>query len=233
VNAAFVRTPEEAATDVSLMTRAGVTRIVRFAFKLVESRPRKLLTVVTKSNAQRHAMVMRGEIAAEIAKGLADFGQDAGRRHYHAHELKPQTLDMIAVTNLHADILSDLAPALARLARYCADRQSHASAFDIMSEGVANHIWSAAMMLEHLGKTAAAARLMKALERVTANPDPHTPDLGGRADTRNVTDAVIDAIQAEERLRGEMPGEWSDTRVPAPLRRIFDAGFAAPTRKRL
>ena len=99
MNAAFVRTPEEAAIDVSLMTRAGVTRIVRFAFKLVESRPRKLLTVVTKSNAQRHAMVMWGEIAAEIAMGFADFGQDAGRRHYHAHELKPQTLDTIAVTN--------------------------------------------------------------------------------------------------------------------------------------
>ena len=99
VNAAFVRTPEEAAIDVSLMTRAGVTRIVRFSFKLVESRPRRLLTVVTKSNAQRHAMVIWGEIAAEIAMGFADFGQDAGRRHYHAHELKPQTLDTIAVTN--------------------------------------------------------------------------------------------------------------------------------------
>ena len=80
--------PEEVATDVSMMTRAGVARIIRFAFKLAQSRPRKLLTVVTKSNAQRHAMVMWDEIAAEVAQGIPgrDLGQDAGRCHDHAHD---------------------------------------------------------------------------------------------------------------------------------------------------
>src|SRR5436189_2237078 len=64
--------PIEAATDVSIMTRAGVERIIRFAFKLAQSRPRKLLTVVTKSNAQRHAMVMWDQIAAEVSKDFPD-----------------------------------------------------------------------------------------------------------------------------------------------------------------
>ncbi len=79
--------PLEAATDVSMFTRAGVERILRFAFKLAQSRPRKLLTVVTKSNAQRHAMVMWDEIAARGRARLQgrDLGQDAGRRHDHAH----------------------------------------------------------------------------------------------------------------------------------------------------
>ena len=80
--------PEEVATDVSIMTRAGVARIMRFAFGLAESRPRKLLTVVTKSNAQRHAMVMWDEIAAASRRRVPgrDLGQDAGRRHDHAHD---------------------------------------------------------------------------------------------------------------------------------------------------
>ena len=80
--------PEEVATDVSIMTRTGVDRIIRFAFKLAQSRPRKLLTVVTKSNAQRHAMVMWDEIAAEVAKEFPgrDVGQDAGRRDDHADD---------------------------------------------------------------------------------------------------------------------------------------------------
>ncbi len=76
----------------------------------------------------------------------------------------------------------------------------HGSAFDIMGKGVANPVgtfWSAVMMLDHLGEAAAAQRLMKAIERVTADPDLHTPDLGGAANTRKVTDAVIRAIQAE------------------------------------
>jgi tartrate dehydrogenase/decarboxylase/D-malate dehydrogenase len=68
--------PEEAATDLSLMTLAGVTRITRFAFNLAQSRPRKLLTVATKSNAQRHAMVMWDEIAGEVAKEFPDVASD-------------------------------------------------------------------------------------------------------------------------------------------------------------
>jgi tartrate dehydrogenase/decarboxylase/D-malate dehydrogenase len=206
---------EEAATDVSLMTRAGVTRIMRFAFRLALSRPRKLLTVVTKSNAQRHAMVMWDEIAAEVGREFPEVTSDKMLVDAMTMRmvLKPQTLDTIVATNLHADILSDLAAALAGslgiapTANLNPERKFpsmfepiHGSAFDIMGLGIANPVgtfWSASMMLEHLGEPAAAARLMKAIERVTANPALHTPDLGGKANTRDVTDAVIAAIEAE------------------------------------
>ena len=207
--------PEEAATDVSLMTRAGVTRIMRFAFRLAQSRPRKLLTVVTKSNAQRHAMVMWDEIAAEVAFEFPDVTSDKMLVDAMTMRmtLKPQTLDTIVATNLHADILSDLAAALAGslgiapTANLNPERKFpsmfepiHGSAFDIVGRGIANPVgtfWSGVLMLEHLGEPAAAGRLMKAIERVTANVSLHTPDLGGAATTRQVTDAVIAAIRGD------------------------------------
>jgi tartrate dehydrogenase/decarboxylase / D-malate dehydrogenase len=205
--------PLEAATDVAMFTRAGVERVMRFAFKLARSRPRKLLTVVTKSNAQRHAMVMWDEIAAEIAREFADVTWDKMLVDAMTVRMvmRPQSLDTIVATNLHADILSDLAAALAGSLGIAPTgninpersfpsmfEPIHGSAFDIMGKGVANPIgtfWSAAMLLEHLGETAAAARLMQAIERVTAEPRFHTPDLGGKARTTDVTAAVIAAIQ--------------------------------------
>jgi tartrate dehydrogenase/decarboxylase/D-malate dehydrogenase len=207
--------PEEAATDVSLMTRAGVTRIMRFAYRLAQSRPRKLLTVVTKSNAQRHAMVMWDEIAAEVAREFPDVTSDKMLVDAMTVRmtLKPDTLDTIVATNLHADILSDLAAALAGslgiapTANLNPERKFpsmfepiHGSAFDIVGRGIANPVgtfWSGVLMLEHLGEPAAAGRLMKAIERVTANVSLHTPDLGGAATTRQVTDAVIAAIRGD------------------------------------
>ena len=104
--------PIEVATDVSIMTRAGVERIFRFAFALARSRPRKLLTIVTKSNAQRHAMVMWDEIGAEVAREFPDVTGDKMLVDAMTMRmtLKPETLDTIVATNLHADILSDLAP---------------------------------------------------------------------------------------------------------------------------
>jgi tartrate dehydrogenase/decarboxylase/D-malate dehydrogenase len=207
--------PEEAATDVSLMTRAGVTRIMRFAFALARSRPRKLLTVVTKSNAQRHAMVMWDEIAAEVALEFPEVTWDKMLVDAMTVRMtmKPQTLDTIVATNLHADILSDLAAALAGsigiapTANLNPERKFpsmfepiHGSAFDIMGKGIANPVgtfWSAALMLEHLGEAAAAGRLMRAVERVTAEPRLHTPDLGGNATTRQVTEAVIAAVRGD------------------------------------
>ena len=204
--------PEECATDVSMFTRAGVARIMRFAFRLARSRPRKFLTVVTKSNAQRHAMVMWDEIAAEVATEFPDVTWDKMLVDAMTMRmtLKPETLDTIVATNLHADILSDLAAALAGslgiapTANLNPERKFpsmfepiHGSAFDIMGKGVANPIgtfWSTVMMLDHLGEQAAGARLMKAVERVTADPRFHTPDLGGRARTADVTAAVIEAI---------------------------------------
>src|ERR1700761_9091564 len=207
--------PLEAATDVAMFTRPGVERIMRFAFRLARSRPRKLLTVVTKSNAQRHAMVMWDEIAAEIAAEFPDVSFDKMLVDAMTMRMvmRPQTIDTVVATNLHADILSDLAAALAGSLGIAPTgninpertfpsmfEPIHSSAFDIMGKGIANPIgtfWSAVMMLEHLGEPAAATRLMRAIERVTADPSLHTPDLGGAATTRKVTDAVIGAIRAD------------------------------------
>ena len=205
--------PNEVAQDVSVMTRSGVQRIIRYAFRLAQSRPRKLLTVVTKSNAQRHAMVMWDEIAAEVAKEFPDVAWDKMLVDAMTVRmtLKPESLDAIVATNLHADILSDLAAALAGSigiaptaninpeGRYPSMFEPiHGSAFDITGKGVANPVatfWTAAMMLDHLGEKKAAARLMKAVERVTADPNLHTPDLGGSATTVQVTDAVCEALR--------------------------------------
>jgi tartrate dehydrogenase/decarboxylase / D-malate dehydrogenase len=204
----------ESATDVSLMTRAGVERIFRFAFKLAQSRPRKLLTIVTKSNAQRHAMVMWDEIGAEVAAEFPDVSWDKMLVDAMTMRMtmKPGSIDTIVATNLHADILSDLAAALAGsigiapTANLNPERTApsmfepiHGSAFDITGKGIANPIgtfWTAVMMLEHLGEAKAAARLMRAIERVTADASLHTPDLGGRATTQMVTDAVCAALRA-------------------------------------
>jgi tartrate dehydrogenase/decarboxylase / D-malate dehydrogenase len=204
--------PLEVATDVSILTRTGVERIMRFAFKLARSRPRKLLTVVTKSNAQRHAMVMWDEIAVEIAAEFKDVIWDKMLVDAMTMRMvmKPETLDTIVATNLHADVLSDLAAALAGslgiapTANLNPERTFpsmfepiHGSAFDIIGKGIANPIgtfWSAVMLLEHLGEKSAAKRLMQAIERVTADKRFHTPDLGGSAKTAEVTAAVIGAI---------------------------------------
>jgi tartrate dehydrogenase/decarboxylase / D-malate dehydrogenase len=107
--------PEEVGTEVAIFTRVGVERIMRYAFKLAQSRPRKLLTVVTKSNAQRHGMVMWDEIAEEVSNEFPDVTWDTMLVDAMTVRmtLKPQSLDTIVATNLHADILSDLAGALA------------------------------------------------------------------------------------------------------------------------
>jgi tartrate dehydrogenase/decarboxylase/D-malate dehydrogenase len=123
---------------------------------------------------------------------------------------RPKSLDTIVATNLHADILSDLAAALAGslgiapTGNIDPERRFpsmfepiHGSAFDIMGKGLANPIgtfWSAAMMLEHLGETEAAGALMRAIESVTAQPALHTRDLGGTATTEQVTEAVCRAV---------------------------------------
>ena len=205
--------PIEVATDVSMMTRAGVERIMRYAFKLAQTRPRKLLTVVTKSNAQRHAMVMWDEIAVQISKEFPDVKWDKELVDAATARMvnRPATLDTIVATNLHADILSDLAAALAGSLgiaptgnidperRYPSMFEPiHGSAFDIMGKGLANPIgtfWSVVMMLEHLGEQAAADRLMKAIEAVTANPRLHTRDLGGLATTAQVTAAICEQLK--------------------------------------
>jgi tartrate dehydrogenase/decarboxylase / D-malate dehydrogenase len=203
--------PEEVATETSVFTRTGVTRIHRYAFGLARSRPRKHLTLVTKSNAQRHGMVMWDEIFYEVAKDFPDVETQRVLVDAVTTQmvLKPQALDTFVATNLHADILSDLAAALsgslgiAPTANLNPERRFpsmfepiHGSAFDIAGKGIANPIatfWTASMMLEHLGEREAAFRLLEAVEAVTARR-VHTPDLGGEATTRIVTAAVCDAL---------------------------------------
>ena len=198
----------EVATDITVMTRAGVERIMRYAFGLAASRPRKLLTVITKSNAQRHAMVMWDEIALEISQEVPGVRWDKELVDAATARMvnRPASLDTIVATNLHADILSDLAAALAGslgiapTANFDPERRGpsmfepiHGSAFDIAGKGLSNPIgtfWSAVMMLEHLGESVAAVRLMSAIERVTANPKLHTRDLGGNSTTLEVTEAL-------------------------------------------
>ena len=204
--------PEEVGTEVSVFTRTGVERIMRFAFQLARTRPRKLLTVVTKSNAQRHGMVMWDEIAAEVARDFPDVNWDKMLVDAMTTRmvLKPCSLDTIVATNLHADILSDLAGALAGslgvapTANIDPERRFpsmfepiHGSAFDITGQGIANPVasfWTAAQMLEHLGQPRASERIMAAVEDVCA-AGIMTPDVGGSATTADVTDAVVDAVR--------------------------------------
>lgn len=154
-----------------MMTRSGMDRIIRSAFTLAQSRPRKLLTVVTRSNAQRHVMVMWDEIAAEVAHDFPDVTWD--KRLVDAMTMcmtmKPQALDTIVATNLHADILSDPAAAfagslgIAPTANLNPERAYpsmfepiHGSAFDITGKGIVTPIapfWTACWMLEHRSRS--------------------------------------------------------------------------------
>ena len=203
--------PEEVGTETAIYTRAGCERIMRFAFELARTRPRKQLTVVTKSNAQRHGMVLWDEISAEVGAQFPDVAADKMLVDAMTARMvnNPGSLDTVVATNLHADILSDLAAALAGslgiapTANLNPPRKFpsmfepiHGSAFDITGKGIANPIgtfWTAVLMLDHLGEKNAAARLMAAIEKTTAD-GVFTPDLGGKAKTKDVTQAVIDAL---------------------------------------
>lgn len=204
--------PEEVGMDVAVFTRTGVERIQRFALELARSRPRRKLTLVTKSNAQRHGMVFWDEVFEEVRQDFPDVEIDKMLVDAMTTRmvLDPRSLDTIVATNLHADVLSDLAAALtgslgiAPTANLRPERDApsmfepiHGSAFDIMGQGIANPIgafWTGAMMLDHLGEDTAAAMLMAAVERVTADGRFLPRDLGGTATTEQVADAVVDAL---------------------------------------
>lgn len=202
----------ETATEVSIFTRQAVERVIRFAFETANSRPRKLLTVVTKSNAQRNGMVMWDEIAAEVSQDFPEVKMDKMLVDAMTCRmvLQPESLDAIVATNLHADILSDLAAALAGsigiapTSNLDPTRQHpsmfepiHGSAFDITGKGVANPVgtfWSAAEMIRWLGEEESADKLMECVEAVCAD-GIRTKDLGGSANTKQVTEAVCEAIK--------------------------------------
>ncbi|HUC18583.1 MAG TPA: tartrate dehydrogenase [Acetobacteraceae bacterium] len=203
--------PEEVATETAIFTRRGVERIMRYAFACAQARPRRHLTVVTKSNAQRFGMVFWDEIASMVAADFPDVVWDKELVDAMTVRMvrRPESLDTIVATNLHADILSDLAAALAGSLgiaptgnvdperRYPSMFEPiHGSAFDITGKGIANPVasfWTASLMLDHLGERAAASRLMTAVEQVCA-AGILTPDLGGTARTGDVTRAVCEAL---------------------------------------
>ncbi|KAF1838942.1 tartrate dehydrogenase [Decorospora gaudefroyi] len=204
--------PNAIATEVSIFTRVGIERIMRFAFETARSRPRKKLTMVTKSNAQRHGMVLWDKVFYEVAKEYEDVETDKMLVDAMTVRmvLQPKSLDTIVATNLHADILSDLAAALsgsigiAPSSNLDPTRKNpsmfepiHGSAPDIAGEGIANPVgafWSAAEMVRWVGEQKAADGLMKAVENVTAR-GVKTKDLGGNEDTKGVTNAVCAEIE--------------------------------------
>jgi tartrate dehydrogenase/decarboxylase/D-malate dehydrogenase len=208
-------TPEELAEQTGIFTRRGIERIVRYAFRLAEGRPRRMLASATKSNALQHAMVLWDEVVADVA---TDF-PGVELRKYHVDALcarmvtHPQTLDVIVASNLFGDILTDIGSAISGSlgigpgANINPERTYpsmfepiHGSAPDIAGKGVANPvaaIWAAAMMLEHLGEGDAAARVIAAIEQVIADGIIRTPDLGGGSTTREMMKGVATALNAK------------------------------------
>jgi tartrate dehydrogenase/decarboxylase/D-malate dehydrogenase len=204
--------PEEMAVQEAVFTRAGVTRIVDYAFTLAAGRRRRL-TSATKSNGIVHTMPFWDEIVRERAAGHP--GIDWDQEHIDALcaklVLDPARFDVIVGSNLFGDILSDLAAAvagsigIAPSANLNPERDFpsmfepvHGSAPDIAGRGVANPlgaVWSAALMLEHLGQAEAAAQVLGAIEGVLAD-GLRTPDLGGGATTAEVTEALVRRLSA-------------------------------------
>ncbi len=201
--------PLELGMDVSVFTRAGVERIARYACELALTRTRQKLTIVTKSDAQRHGMVLWDDVCEEVLLDYPGLEVDWEAANGMAQRmvLKPWSIDTVLATNLHADVLSELAvaltgsPGIGASADLDPSRNRPSmfapvlgSAFDIAGKGAANPLgafWAACLMLGHLGEPAASQRLMEAIETVTALGETLPPDLGGSASTQDVTRAVI------------------------------------------
>jgi tartrate dehydrogenase/decarboxylase/D-malate dehydrogenase len=195
------------AIQAGLFTEEGCERIMRFAFDMALTRRRKV-TSVTKSNAQQYGMTLWDEVFAEVARDYPDVETEHWLVDAMAARfvLRPETLDVVVASNLFADILSDLGSALAGSLGIAASANLdperrypsmfepvHGSAPDIAGQGIANPIgaiWSAALMLDHLGLADEGARVMRAIE-TTCGSGVLTPDLGGRAHTGEVTDSIV------------------------------------------
>ncbi len=202
-------TEREIVIQESIFTRQGVDRILRYAFKLAQSRPKKHLTSATKSNGIIHTMPFWDQRFKAIAQEFRDVSTD----QYHidilsAHFVQhPDWFDVVVASNLFGDILSDLGPAVAggigiapsanlnpERTRPSMFEPVHGSAPDIAGKGIANPVailWSVVMMLQFFDQNDAAAELMGAIEAVTAEGQALTPDLGGQAGTTAFTDAVL------------------------------------------
>ncbi|HVE22746.1 MAG TPA: tartrate dehydrogenase [Acidocella sp.] len=210
---AFAGTEREMVEQVALFTRYGTDRILRYAFDLARKLDRQHVTSATKSNGIFHSMPFWDERFAAIGAEYPGIRTD----QYHIDILaarfvmSPERFDVVVGSNLFGDILSDLGPgvtgtiAVAPSANLNPERKFpsmfepvHGSAPDIAGQGIANPIgtiWSASMMLDHLGETEAAAAMMRAIETVLARPEaPRTPDLGGKARTEDLTRAIAEAL---------------------------------------
>lgn len=207
----FEGTEEEFTTQVSVFSKKGVDRIIRFAFELARTRTRKHVTSATKSNGISITMPFWDERFADISKEYTDvktskYHIDILTAHFVQH---PDWFDVVVGSNLFGDILSDLGPActgtigIAPSANINPEKNFpscfepvHGSAPDIFGKGIANpigQIWSGAMMLEHLGHKEAGNAIVKAIENVLVN-GPRTPDMGGKATTKELGDAIAKAL---------------------------------------
>ena len=208
----YAGTDQETVTQQTVFTRYGVDRILDYAFKLAQSRPKKHLTSATKSNGIIHTMPYWDERVKEATKRFPDVKVD----QFHidiltAHFVRnPHWFDVVVGSNLFGDILSDLGPAvtgtigIAPSGNINPERKHpsmfepvHGSAPDIAGRNIANpigQIWSGAMMLEHLGEKAAADAIVKAIETVVKEPKLLTPDMGGKANTQELGKAVESAL---------------------------------------
>ena len=209
----YADTDEEMAVQESVFTRRGVDGVMRYAFELALSRPKRHLTSATKSNGIIHTMPYWDERFALMAKQFPDvktdqFHVDILAAHFVTH---PDWFDVVVASNLFGDILSDLGPAVAGSIGIAASANLnpegqypsmfepvHGSAPDIAGKGIANpvgQIWSGALMLEHFGHTKAAQAIMGAIETVLADPEYHTPELGGQATTADLGGAILSQLK--------------------------------------
>jgi tartrate dehydrogenase/decarboxylase/D-malate dehydrogenase len=196
----------EVGIETSVFTRAGVRRVIAHAFELAEAR-RGVVTSATKSNASRYGYVLWDEVAEEVAAEHPDVRYERVLVDALAARMirDPMSLDVVVASNLFGDVLTDIAAELqggmgvAASASMAPGTETpavfepvHGSAPDIAGQGIANPvgaIWSAALMLQHLGEGEGARRLMSALESV-CREGVRTRDLGGTATTSEVGDAV-------------------------------------------
>jgi tartrate dehydrogenase/decarboxylase / D-malate dehydrogenase len=205
-------TDDELAVQQAVFTRKGCDRVMRYAFELARTRARRHVTSATKSNGIIHSMPYWDERFAAMARQFPDvttaqYHIDILTAHFVQH---PDWFDVVVGSNLFGDILSDLGPAIAGSIGLAPGgninpekeypsmfEPVHGSAPDIAGKGIANpvaQIWTGAMLLEHLGHAAAAHAIVRAIETVVADGKTVTRDLGGKASTREVGDALAALI---------------------------------------